>query len=83
MEQSGLGQLQQQPTGFTLVESMLFPRHFNEITLNQLRIDVELTSVPSGRLLYGLLSGEWMATGHPFDAARYAPAALLFTELLK
>ena len=27
----------------TLVESTLFPRYFNEITLNQLGIDVELT----------------------------------------
>ena len=30
------------PTGHTLVESTLFPRHFN-----QCEIDVELTSVPS------------------------------------
>ena len=36
------------PTGHTLVESTLFPSHFNEITLTQRGIDVELTSVPSG-----------------------------------
>jgi hypothetical protein len=36
------------PTVHTLVESMLFPLHFNEIMLNQRGIDVELTSVPSG-----------------------------------
>jgi hypothetical protein len=35
------------PTGRTLVESTLFPRHFNEITLNQSGIYVQFTSVPS------------------------------------
>ena len=42
---------QSQPTGYTLVKSTLFPLHFNEMTLNQCEIDVELTSVPSGKLL--------------------------------
>jgi hypothetical protein len=32
----------------TLVESTLFPCHFNVITLNQHGKDVDLTSVPSG-----------------------------------
>ena len=35
-------------TGQTQVESTLFPRHFNEIVLNQRGIDIELTSVHSG-----------------------------------
>jgi hypothetical protein len=46
-----LGQFNSMPVGFplgTLVESMLFSRHFNEMTLNQCEIDVELTVVPSG-----------------------------------
>jgi hypothetical protein len=42
-------------TWHTLVESTLFPHHFNEITLNQRGIDVELTSVPSGLLVPLLL----------------------------
>jgi hypothetical protein len=36
------------PTGHTLVESTLFPRHFIEITWKPDGMDVELTSVPSG-----------------------------------
>ena len=35
-------------TGHTLVESMLFPHHFNEMTLNHCGINGEFTSVPSG-----------------------------------
>ena len=40
-----------QPTGHTLVELTLFPYNLNEMTLNQRGIDVDLTSVPSGRSL--------------------------------
>jgi hypothetical protein len=35
-------------TGHTLVESMSFPHHFNEMTWNHCGIDVEFTSVPNG-----------------------------------
>ena len=41
------------PTGHPLVELTLFPRHFNDITLNQRGIDVELTSVSSGLVVGG------------------------------
>lgn len=34
------------PTGHTVVESTLVPRHFNETTLDQSGMDVELMSVP-------------------------------------
>ena len=44
------------PTGHTLVEATLFPHHFNEITLNQRGIDIELTSVPSGLVCSPCLS---------------------------
>ena len=41
------------PTGHTLVDSTLFPCHFNEISLNQCGIDASLTFVPNGSsLLY-------------------------------
>jgi hypothetical protein len=36
------------PNVHTLVESMLFPSKFNEITLKQCGVDVELSSVHSG-----------------------------------
>ena len=41
-------------TGSTQVESTVFPGHFNQITLNQRGIDVELTSVPMWGV-YGLM----------------------------
>jgi hypothetical protein len=40
--------LRRLPSGHTLVESKWFPCCFNEITLNQREIDVELTSGPRG-----------------------------------
>ena len=45
----------QKLTEHTMVESMLFPRHFHKMTFNQCEIDVELTSVPSGRGYSGQL----------------------------
>jgi hypothetical protein len=43
------------PTGETLVESTLFPRHFNENMLNQRGKDAEFKSVPSGAALFGFI----------------------------
>ena len=47
------------PLGTTLVESMVFPRHFNGVTLRQRGIDVELTSVPSGNAKSVLRPDMW------------------------
>jgi hypothetical protein len=45
-------------TGHTLVESTVFPHHFNEITLNGHAIDVELTFFAQCVLSFILFTGK-------------------------